>query len=95
MKNNLIKNLIVVTVIIFTVGIGGAWAQDFESKLPKCKGEYSSSWNNCYGKQKFINGSYEGEFKIQTQEGIVDLPLSDKIYINVLDSISNSDFCCK
>jgi hypothetical protein len=40
-------------------------------------------------------GRYEGEFKIQTQQGIVVLPIYDKIFINVLPSFSDSDFCCK
>jgi hypothetical protein len=68
-KTNLLKNLTAAFVIVFTVGVGGVCAEEFKSKLPKCKGEYSSSWNNCYGKQKFINGSYEGEFKNALYDG--------------------------
>ena len=39
-------------------------------------------------------GRYEGEFKIETSQGIVDLPLKEKLYINILDSFSNTDYCC-
>ena len=68
-------------------------------KIAKGTSTFDSTTNSIYYQFTKKNTSevnrYEGEFKIQTQEGIVDLPLSDKIYINVLDSISNSDFCCK
>lgn len=37
---------------------------------------------------------YEAEFKISTEDGVIDLPLRDKLYVNVLNSISDSNFCC-
>jgi len=37
---------------------------------------------------------FEGEFKIETEQGLVDLPIRDKIYINVLNSFSDNNFCC-
>jgi len=39
-------------------------------------------------------GRYEGGFKIYTDQGLIELPLRNKIFINVLESISNVDFCC-
>jgi hypothetical protein len=40
-------------------------------------------------------GRYEGEFKIITDQGESILPLREKLFINILSSISDSDFCCK
>ena len=40
-------------------------------------------------------GRYVGEFKIVDSQGIVILPLRDKIFINVIDSFVDGDFCCK
>jgi len=37
---------------------------------------------------------FEGGFKIDTEDGLIDLPIKDKIFINVLNSISDSNFCC-
>ena len=68
-KTNLLKNLTAAFVIVFTVGVSSTWAQEFKSKLPKCVGQFSSNWNDCYGKQNFINGSYEGEFKNALHDG--------------------------
>jgi hypothetical protein len=39
-------------------------------------------------------GRFEVEFKISNDQGEVTLPLKDKIYVNILSSFSNSDFCC-
>jgi len=39
-------------------------------------------------------GRFEGEFKIMTDQGEVILPLREKLFINILSSFSNSDFCC-
>jgi hypothetical protein len=39
-------------------------------------------------------GRYEGEFKIYNEQGLIDLPLYENIFINVLPSISDSRFCC-
>ena len=40
-------------------------------------------------------GRYEGEFKIYNEQGLIELPIYDKIFINVLPSFNDSDFCCK
>jgi hypothetical protein len=40
-------------------------------------------------------GRFEGYFKIENEEGLIDLPVGDKLYINIIDSFSNSEFCCK
>jgi hypothetical protein len=40
-------------------------------------------------------GRFEGKFKIINDQGVIELPISDRIFINILPSISNSDFCCK
>jgi hypothetical protein len=37
---------------------------------------------------------YMAEFNITTDQGTITLPLRDKIYVTVLDSFVNSDFCC-
>jgi hypothetical protein len=39
-------------------------------------------------------GRFETEFDIYTSQGLIKFPLRDKLFVNVLDSISNSDFCC-
>ena len=62
MTNNLLKNLTATFVIVFTVGVGGAWAEEIEFKknpnnLPLCPApDYSyfsaarySDWNKCWG----------------------------------------------
>ncbi|MFN5234570.1 MAG: caspase family protein [Burkholderiaceae bacterium] len=79
------------TVIILTVWGSDVWAQSFKSNLPKCKGEYSKSWNNCYGKQKFINGSYEGEFKdaLYNGKGIFKLDSGQKYVGSFKDMLKN------
>jgi hypothetical protein len=38
---------------------------------------------------------YMAEFNITTDQGTIILPLRDKIYVTVLDSFVNSDFCCE
>jgi hypothetical protein len=39
-------------------------------------------------------GRFEGGFKVYSDQGLIELPLREKIFINVLESISNVDFCC-
>jgi hypothetical protein len=39
-------------------------------------------------------GRYEGEFNITTSQGLIILPLINKIYINIIDSFVDSEFCC-
>jgi len=67
-------------------------------KIAKAVATYSNEDNSIYYQFSKKNtgsvGRYEGEFKIETSQGIIDLPLKDKIYINVLESFSDSDFCC-
>jgi hypothetical protein len=64
MTNNLLKNLTATFVIFFTVGVGGAWAQDGMSHTPNCKGEDISKWDRCYGEHVFESGGiYKGEWR--------------------------------
>jgi hypothetical protein len=67
-------------------------------KIAKGLCNYSVNNNSIYyqfTKRNTSNiGRYEGEFKIYTSQGEITLPLRDKLFINVLSSISNSDFCC-
>ena len=39
-------------------------------------------------------GRFEVEFRISNDQGEITLPLTEKIFVNVLESFSNSDFCC-
>lgn len=39
-------------------------------------------------------GRFEVEFKVTNEQGEITLPLTEKIFVNVLESFSNSDFCC-
>ena len=39
-------------------------------------------------------GRFEGGFKVYSDQGLIELPLRENIFINVLESISNVDFCC-
>ena len=58
MKNNLLKNLIAAGVIVFTVGVGGAWAEEVRSNLSECKGFYSKRKNTDYGNTNFWNNCF-------------------------------------
>jgi len=70
MTNNLLKNLLSATVIIFTVGVGGVWAQDMRSNLSTCEGTDVSRWDKCYGSYSLGNGhKYIGEFISGKQNG--------------------------
>lgn len=40
-------------------------------------------------------GRYIGEFKISNEQGEIILPLRNKLFINVTESISVPDLCCK
>lgn len=40
------------------------------------------------------NGRFICEFSFSGDQGTVILPLRDNLYVNVLESFSNSDFCC-
>ncbi len=39
-------------------------------------------------------GRYDVEFKISDEQGIVVLPLRDKLHVTILESFVESDFCC-
>jgi len=68
-------------------------------KIAKGSCVYSSENNSIYyqftKKNTSTIGRFEGEFKISNNQGEMSLPLTDKIFINILPSISDSDFCCK
>ncbi len=40
-------------------------------------------------------GRYEGEFNITTDQGLIILPLRDRLYINIIDSFVDPEFCCR
>lgn len=40
-------------------------------------------------------GRFIGEFRIENSNGIIELPLREKLFINVLPSFVDPDFCCK
>jgi hypothetical protein len=64
MTNNLLKNLIVATVIVFTVGVGGVKAQEVKSNLPVCRGVDFTKWNECFAEHTFESGGvYKGEWR--------------------------------
>jgi hypothetical protein len=71
MTNNLLKNLIAATVIVFMVKSGNVYTQDIKinpNNLPICpKEQNKSSWHNCWGRYEFIgqaiNVIWEGEWK--------------------------------
>jgi hypothetical protein len=78
------------------------YMKDIETDVYKvAKGScvYSNENNTLYyqfTKKNTSNvGRFEGEFKILNNQNEILLPLTDKIFINVLPSISDSDFCCK
>jgi len=81
MTNNLLKNLIAATVIVLTVGVSGVWAQELESKLPKCKGKEKSNWNDCYGIEIIADEILEGKWVKGKKNG----------RMNVKDKISKSN----
>lgn len=75
--------------------------KDSETKIYKvAKGlcTYSSTNNIIYYQftKKNTNtvGRYETEFDIYTDQGLIKLPLRDKLFVNVLDSFSDTNFCC-
>ncbi len=74
MKNNLLKYLIAATVIIFTVDVGEAWAEDVKSNLPICNDPNKIKWNNCFGERGyFVDNNlhkYKGEFRDGAMNGI-------------------------
>lgn len=45
-------------------------------------------------KNTLTTGRYMGEFSFQNDQGDIKLPLREVLYVTVLDSFSNSDFCC-
>ncbi len=90
---------------------------DINTKIPKvlnkvCEIKESPNSDEYFLYYHFTNkntnkvGRYEGEFKITYDQGVIGLPLAEKIFINVVDSFvadnlsySNSSFiidnpCC-
>jgi len=48
-----------------------------------------------FTKKNTLNtGRYVCEFSFSDNNGILNLPLNDNIYVTILDSFSNSEFCC-
>jgi hypothetical protein len=80
MTNYLLKNLISATVIILTVGVSGAWAEEFKSKLPKCKGADASKWDKCLGLQENSEFSFYGEYKKGLRNGYGEMTVNHKDY---------------
>lgn len=75
--------------------------KDYETGIYKVANgicTYSETNNSIYyqftKKNTKTIGRFEGEFDVYTEQGLIKLPLPDKIYINILDSFSNSEFCC-
>jgi len=67
-------------------------------KIAKGVSIYSQENNSIYYQFTKKNtskiGRYEGEFRVWNEQGEITLPLREKLFINILDSISISDFCC-
>jgi hypothetical protein len=67
-------------------------------KIAKGVCTYSIDNNSIYyqftKKNTKHTGRYITEFDIYTTQGLIKLPLRDKLYVNILDSISDSSFCC-
>jgi uncharacterized caspase-like protein len=63
--NYLLKNLLLSTVIVFTVWMNGTCAQeDVKSNLPACKGTDVSDWHNCLGTAiDYERYKYVGEWR--------------------------------
>jgi len=39
-------------------------------------------------------GRYEGSFFVTNSQGSIQIPLKERLYINITESITNIDFCC-
>ncbi len=39
-------------------------------------------------------GRFKGTFRIQNNQGDIVLPLTEDLFINITESISETDFCC-
>jgi hypothetical protein len=39
-------------------------------------------------------GRFICEFSFNTNQGTINLPITENLYVTILDSFSNSDFCC-
>lgn len=92
--NNIVTDLENATIYFYMKNI-----DDGVYKIASSPCTYDSITNTIYfqftKKNTSLPNRYEGEFKIETDQGLIDLPLSEKLFINVLESISNGDFCCK
>jgi hypothetical protein len=67
-------------------------------KIAKGVCVYSQQNNSIYyqftKKNSSEAGRFEVEFKVSNNQGEIILPLTEKLFVNVLDSFSNGDFCC-
>ncbi|MDR5650672.1 hypothetical protein, partial [Staphylococcus nepalensis] len=67
-------------------------------KIAKGLCTYSQENNSIYyqftKKNSSDIGRFEVEFKVSIDQGDIILPLIEKIFVNILESFSNSDFCC-
>jgi hypothetical protein len=67
-------------------------------KIAKGVCVYSQENNSIYyqftKKNSSDIGRFEVEFMVLNNQGEIILPLTEKIFVNILESISNSDFCC-
>lgn len=39
-------------------------------------------------------GRFEGSFFITNSQGLIEIPLKERLYVNITESITNTDFCC-
>jgi hypothetical protein len=39
-------------------------------------------------------GRFEGSFFITNSQGLIEIPLKERLYVNITESITNTNFCC-
>ncbi len=40
-------------------------------------------------------GRFEGSFFITNDQGLIEIPLKEKLFINITESMSDNNFCCR
>ena len=40
-------------------------------------------------------GRFEASFFITNDQGLIEIPLKEKLFVNITESITNNDFCCR
>ena len=40
-------------------------------------------------------GRFEGSFFITNSQGLIEIPLKERLYVNITESISDINFCCR